>query len=122
MLARDGGAQGFAARNHGVVRIAGAQGPHGGLGDGFGRGEIRVAHAQHNHVLATFGRSQGSGVDVPGIHAFAGYAVHQAGKFHVLNLSQNPLRTGMRRARRRNTCSINKANTKYTRAVTSRGS
>ena len=66
-----------------VVRVAAAQLPDRTLDDGRGRVEIRIAHAQHDHVLAALARRHRLVVREPRIGASAADALHECREFHV---------------------------------------
>ncbi|MCY1463578.1 hypothetical protein D9M71_814860 [compost metagenome] len=71
VAAGNGLAQGLATGDFGVVGIPFAQGVDGGIGNEIGSGEIRVADAEDDHVLAVALRSAGRVVDIPGGNALA---------------------------------------------------
>ena len=82
MVAGDCRAQRGAARNVGIVGVAGTQRCDGRVDDRGGRRKIRVAERQHDHVLAGAFGLHGRGVDVPGGGALAGEAVDAGGIAH----------------------------------------
>ncbi|MNY27391.1 hypothetical protein D3C86_1612980 [compost metagenome] len=71
VAAGNGLAQGLAAGDFGVVGIPFTQGVDGSVGDEIGGGEIRVADAEDDHVLAFALCRVGCVVDIPGGNALA---------------------------------------------------
>jgi len=65
------------------VRVAAAQLRDRTFDDGRGRVEIRVAHAQHDHVLAALARRHRLVMREPRIGAIAADALHEGREFHV---------------------------------------
>ncbi|CCD01761.1 protein of unknown function (plasmid) [Azospirillum baldaniorum] len=76
------GAQLRTAGNRGVVGVAGVKGGDGGVAHRGGRVEIRVADAQHDHVLAAPLGGPGGEMDVPGRDAVAADAVGEGRETH----------------------------------------
>ncbi|MNQ93528.1 hypothetical protein D3C85_1090000 [compost metagenome] len=71
VAAGNGLAQGLATGDFGVVGIPFAQGVDGGIGNEIGSGEIRVADAEDDHVLAVALCRVGRVVNIPGGNALA---------------------------------------------------
>ena len=69
-------------RGH-VMRVAAAQLRDRTFDDGRGRVEIRIAHAQHDHVLTALARRHRLVMREPRIGAIAADALHKGREFHV---------------------------------------
>ncbi|MNI22539.1 hypothetical protein D3C73_760960 [compost metagenome] len=77
MTSGNGVAQPLSATHRRVMRIARQQAVDGGVNDGPGRVEIRVANRQQQHVYALLAQRQRAIMDPPGLRAVAGNTLGQ---------------------------------------------